>query len=157
MGPEDKFKAFFRVMHRFSRLAASSFPTGDLTRGEFFCMSAVCGAGREMPERGGIYVWELARRTHVHPPAVSRTLRDLEARGYIERSVDREDRRNVKVQPTEEGLAAWERAEESSREFLQRVLERVGETDMERLVTLCARLCDIVEEEQSKPEKGDMA
>ncbi|SBW08294.1 putative Transcriptional regulator, MarR family [uncultured Eubacteriales bacterium] len=157
MEPDDKFKAFFRVMDRFGKLAASSVPTGEMTKGEFFCMGAICGAGREEPEKGGIYVWELARRTRTLPPAVSRILRDLERRGYIERSVDREDRRNVKVRPTAEGLAIWERAEENAKVFLQRVLGEMGEADMEQLVTLCSWLCDIIEKEQSKPEKGDMA
>lgn len=157
MATHEEFKAFLRVMHRFGRVAAYAMPTGELTRGEFFCMGAVCGMGREIPGRDGIYVSELAHHTHTHPPAVSRILRDLEARGYIERSVDREDRRNVKVHPTAEGLAAWKRTEESSGEFLGRVLARMGMAEMEQLVTLCTRLCDVIEEEQGKPEKGDMA
>lgn len=150
MGPEEKMSAFIRTMGRFGRVAANSIPSKEMTKGEFLTMGAICNAGKEQPERGGIYVWELARRTHALPPAVSRTLRGLEERGYIERSVDREDRRNVKVLPTIGGLAAWDRAKQSSQEALRRVLERMGEEDMDQLVRLCDRLCDVIEEEQSK-------
>lgn len=147
---EQNAGPFLRVMHRFGRVSANSISTNELTKTEFFCLGAICNSGKENPEKGGIYVWELARRTHSLPPAVSRTLRELEERGYIERSVDREDRRNIKVLPTAEGLAVWGRVEEKTQEFVDRVLARMGQENMDQLVSLCDRLCDIIEEEQSK-------
>lgn len=150
MESEVKMGGFLRAMNRFARVSVSPISSTELTKGEFFCLGAICSEGRERPERGGLFVWELARRTHARPPAVSRTLRDLEARGYIERSVDREDRRNIKVRPTEEGLAVWARAEKSAHRFVERVLGRMGEENMEELVALCNQLCDIIEDEQAK-------
>lgn len=141
---------FLRVMHRFGRVSANSMFNNGLTKTEFFCLGAICNSGKENPEKGGIYVWELARRTHALPPAVSRTLRELEERGYIERSVDREDRRNIKVLPTAEGLAAWAEVEKKTQAFVDRVLDRMGQENMEQLVGLCDRLCDVIEEEQAK-------
>lgn len=150
MEQEKNMKPFLRVMHRFGRVCTNSISTNELTKAEFFCLGAICNAGKEQPERDGIYVWELAQRTHALPPAVSRTLRELEERGYIERSVDREDRRNIKVLPTQAGLAVWTKAEKVADDFGLRVLERMGRENMDQLISLCDRLCDIIEEEQGK-------
>ncbi len=150
MKSEHNMGPFLRVMNRFGRVTANSISPGELTKGEFFCLGAICNSGKENPEKGGIYVWELAQRTHVHPPAVSRTLRELESKGLIERTVDREDRRNIKVQPTQRGIAAWAKAEEGTQDFVRQVLARMGEEKMEQLVGLCDHLCDIIEEEQAK-------
>lgn len=147
MEPEQKMGAFLRVMHRFGRVSGTPISSTELTKAEFFCLGGICNAAQEHPEQGGIYVWELAQRMHVLPPAASRTLRELEMRGYIERSVDREDRRNIRVRPTEEGLAMWAKAEKRMQDVMQRVLDRMGQDNMDQLVTLCDRLCDIIEEE----------
>lgn len=149
--------AFMRVMHRLGRVSTAHISSDELNRGEFFCMGAICNTAKEHPEGGGIYVWELAQRMHVLPPAASRTLRELEEKGYIQRSVDREDRRNVRVAPTEAGLAIWTRAEQQAHIFGQRVLNRMGEENMAQLVSLCGRLCDIIEAESDETRKGDMA
>lgn len=149
---------FARVMHRFHRVMAGSIPPCGLSRGGFFCLGAICNPGREKPEGEGLYVWELAARTHVHPPAVSRTLRELESQGLIERSVDREDRRNIRVRPTAEGMALWTEADRQMHDSIRRVKERMGAENMAQLLTLCTRLCDIMEEEQGKlREEGDKA
>ena len=47
---------------------------------------------------GKITSSELAAKTKTLPPAVSRTLRGLEEKGYVERTVDKKDRRKwIKV------------------------------------------------------------
>lgn len=53
---------------------------------------------RSVGENGKITSSELAAKTRTLPPAVSRTLRGLEEKGYVERSVDKKDRRKwIKV------------------------------------------------------------
>ena len=47
--------------------------------------------------------------TRTLPPAVSRTLRGLEEKGYVERSADKKDRRNTYISLTEQG---WKKGEE---------------------------------------------
>ena len=149
---------FARIMHRFHRVMSGMPTPQGLNRGEFFCLGAICDFGQEEHRREGIYVWELAKRTHVHPPAVSRTLRDLEGRGLIERSVDRDDRRNIRVKATAEGMALWTEADREMDNTVRRVQERMGTEDIETLVCLATRLCDIVEDEQKKSrDKGDKA
>lgn len=56
-----------------------------------------------MGENGKITSSELAAKTKTLPPAVSRTLRGLEEKGYVERSVDKKDRRNTYISLTEKG------------------------------------------------------
>lgn len=154
----EEMDDFTRVMHRFRRATANAVPAVGLSRGAFFCLGGICAAERERPEQGGIFVWELAAHTHVHPPAVSRTLRELESRGLAERTVDRSDRRNIKVRPTAEGMALWAEAHEQLHRSIRRVRERMGAECMAQLVTLCDQMCDIMEEEQAKvKEEGDRA
>lgn len=152
MKPDMRMRPFLRVMHRFGRLGVNPV-AGEFTKGEFFCLGAIQGEMEEHPELGGVYVWKLARHMQVHPPAASRLLRELEERGFIERSIDPADRRNIKVRLTAEGQAAWARAEAGADEFIRRVLARMGRENMDRLVSLCDQLCDIIEEEQEAKER----
>lgn len=146
--------AFHRVMRRLGRINACAIPAGKLSRGAYFCLAAICHGVREHAEHEGVQVWKLAERTHVHPPAVSRTLRELEARGLIARTVDEADRRNVKVLPTEKGLAYWEHAEAEMEALLFRVQEKMGADNIAELVALCNRLCDIMEEDHSQHNRN---
>lgn len=50
---------------------------------------SVMGAILQMGENGKITSSELAAKTKTLPPAVSRTLRGLEEKGYVERTVDK--------------------------------------------------------------------
>lgn len=152
MRPDMRMRPFLRVMNRFGKLSINPIPS-EFTKGEFFCMGAIQNEMEEHPELGGVYVWKLARHMHVHPPAASRLLRDLEERGLIERGIDLTDRRNIKVKLTPSGTQAWERMEAGAEAFGQRVLSRMGKENMDQLVTLCDRLCDILEEEQNKNEQ----
>lgn len=145
---------FHRVMRRFGKVSTCSVPAGELSRGAFFCLAAICHGGLKHPGEQGVHVWELAKRTHVHPPAVSRTLRELEAKGLIERSIDPNDRRNVKVSPTSKGLEFFNHAEARAEAMLRRVQEKMGAENITQLVALCDRLCDILEEEHAQYDQS---
>lgn len=153
MKREKNMRPFLRVMNRFGKLHVNPLP-GEFTKGEFFCLGAIQNEMEEHPAQGGVYVWKLAEHMRVHPPAASRLLRELEERGLIERSIDTADRRNIKVRLTPAGEETWARAEQGIDAFSRRVISRMGEENMEQLIGLCERLCDVIEEEQHS-RKGD--
>lgn len=149
MPPDKRMKPFLRVMNRFGKLSVNPVP-GEFTKGEFWCLGSIYNEMEENPEQDGVHVWKLAQHMRVHPPAASRLLRELEERGLIARSIDPTDRRNIRVKLTPQGLESWKRVERDADEFIQRVLERMGRENMDQLVGLCDRLCDIIEDEQAK-------
>ena len=101
---KDAFEKLFRAVHQFKKLNVSDLIPG-LSSSEFSVMGAIL----QMGENGKITSSELAAKTKTLPPAVSRTLRGLEEKGYVERSVDKKDRRNTYISLTEKG---WKKGEE---------------------------------------------
>ncbi|GAA1944478.1 MarR family winged helix-turn-helix transcriptional regulator [Microbacterium aquimaris] len=71
---------------------------------------------------------------------VSRTVRDLESLGLIERSTDREDRRVSLLSPTEEGLRRLEAARDPQRNSLMRHLSTWDLQDIHTLTRLLRAL-----------------
>ncbi len=138
-----------RALHRFGRLNTGQVMEMEgLTQGEFFSLGMLRKHMEDHPE--GMYVWELARYMRVSPPGASRMLRGMERKGFIERSVDRSDRRNTYIIVTVQGHAAWERTAKRVEQFMDRVSGRMGGEDLRTLVDLWNRLSDIIEDEQAK-------
>ena len=78
-----------------------------INRTDFFVMCTIMDKG----ENGKITISELAcaERKCFHP-AISRTLKGLEERGYVERNINKNDRRNTYVELTAEGERLTEEA-----------------------------------------------
>lgn len=149
MNNKELQEDLIRALHRFGRLGTGQvIELEGLTQGEFFSLGMLREHLKDRPE--GMYVWELAQHMRVSPPGASRLLRGMERKGYIERSVDREDRRNTYIRITALGGAAWDRTAGRVERFLDRVTGRMGAEDLRTLITLWNRLSDIIEEEQAK-------
>lgn len=86
----------------------------------------------------------------VAAPAVSRTLRSLEEKNYVERMVCEGDRRNVYVRVTEEGKEVLNECNRILSELLKSVTEKMGEEDMNRLIGYLNKLEQIAELEIEK-------
>ena len=92
------YEELFRSMNQFRKLKFSEmFP--ELCKTDFFVLCTIMDKG----ENGQITISELAARAKMLPPAISRTLKGLEERGYVERNVNKNDRRNTYVELTETG------------------------------------------------------
>lgn len=140
-----------QTMHRFQKINYHALAVaGGVTRGEFFALNMIHGFCQSNPERRGVYVSELAAQLRVSSPAVSRMLRALEQRGLLERSVEKDDRRNTYVVLTEMGETVREKEEQHMLHFCQRVLERLGEGETEHMIALWNRLADVMTEEIAK-------
>ena len=75
---KDAFEKLFRAVHQFKKLNVSDLIPG-LSSSEFSVMGAIL----QMGENGKITSSELAAKTKTLPPAVSRTLRGLEEKGFV--------------------------------------------------------------------------
>ena len=139
---KDAFEKLFRAVHQFKKLNVSDLVPG-LSSSEFSVMGAIL----QMGENGKITSSELAAKTKTLPPAVSRTLRGLEEKGYVERSVDKKDRRNTYISLTEKGWKKGEEVRDRMQDFGCSVMSQLKEEDIDQLVAYLDRIYEIAEKE----------
>ena len=150
------YEELFRSMNQFRKLKfAEMFPM--ISRTDFFVMCTIMDKG----ENGQITISELASRAKMLPSAISRTLKGLEERGYVERNVNKNDRRNTYVELTDAGKMVIEEARKTMAEFGKSVMAQVDEEDMKRLISYLDNIYRIAEKEietrkwQDRKEKED--
>lgn len=80
---------------------------------------------------GRLTVGQIAEIEHVKPPSVSKIVGALEQTGYIERSIDPDDRRCNPLRPTAAGLAYADEVRAAGRTWLTSRLDELDRTDVE--------------------------
>ena len=130
------YEELFRAMNQFRKLKfAEMFPM--INRTDFFVMCTIMDKG----ENGKITISELASRAN------SRTLKGLEERGYVERNINKNDRRNTYVELTAEGERLTEEARQIMADFGKSVMSQVDEADMKHLISYLDNIYHIAEKE----------
>lgn len=92
-------------------------------------------------------ITDIADNLHVSSPAVSRTITALENRGYVERYIDKLNRRCTGVRLTPLGEQVYEQECRQLHNFTSNVLDRMGEEKMRELISLSNELIVTVSEE----------
>lgn len=93
-----------------------------------------------MKDNSMIRMTDLAELVGTTPPTVTKLIKDLEARGLVDRTADEQDGRVGIVGLTERGRQVAEALGLARIEALQRVLVDWSEEDLERLTVLFGRL-----------------
>ena len=139
---DELYGEFFRAMHQFHKLnVASILP--DISQSEFAAMNVIMDKG----EDGKITISELACKSKVHSSAISRTLHGLEEKGYVERSIDKNDRRNICVELTEEGKRVTTEARQIMCDYVKAVVEHLENRELERLIAYMNKIYSVAEKE----------
>lgn len=94
---------------------------------------------RRIVSEGPIRVTDLAREVGVEPSTVSRHLQAIEARGWVRRLADAEDRRAALFEATRAGKEVVVRMERERRRVLAAVLEGWDQADRDALLDLTER------------------
>lgn len=121
------FQQFRRVMKgppSFSDLKGSEM-------GLLFQIKNACSGEQE-----GMKVSELSNRMHVTSPSITQLVTALEERGLVMRTMDREDRRSVKVSLTEKGDQITKKAEEHLTAMLAGLVDHLGPEKSEKLAEI---------------------
>lgn len=147
---EQIFKAMFRL-----RRFQMGNVLKDISMGEYKVLEILSKCPECRKGEKNIFVSEVASAMKVSPPAVSRTLKTMEAKNYIGRSVDSKDRRNTVVFITEKGIAKREECRKIMLSLMGRVIDRMKPENMQHMVDLFNQMLDIMEDELKKTEKGD--
>ena len=138
----DKFEELFKAMHQFHKLRLGDIMP-DISGADFWTMRNIMDKG----EDGKITISELAKKTRVLPSAISRTLKRLEEKGYVERTVNKNDRRNTYVEITDRGREVAQEVREIMRDYGEAVLSKFDEEELSMLISYLNNIYDIAKKE----------
>lgn len=149
MGKEEEmesiYRQFFTTMFQFHKLRISEL-LPDMTKVDFMTLMEIshlsCGE-----EKKKVTTSVLAEKMQVKPSAVSRTMKGLEEKGLIERSVNRADRRNTYVELTEQGKRVIKECKSDLDEVMLTVFAKMGPEDIRRLIGYLDEIYLITKEE----------
>ena len=126
MSYSQKFAAIIARMHK---LKFGNMLTG-VSEIEFKTMSAIS----RISKSGDVKVSDIARYLELSAPAVSRTMKSLEEKEYIERQTDKQDRRNTFVKLTTKGEEQQKARMKSFEEFSEAIFARLGDDKSNKLL-----------------------
>ena len=126
MSYSQKFAAIIARMHK---LKFGNMLTG-VSEIEFKTMSAIS----RISKSGDVKVSDIARYLELSAPAVSRTMKSLEEKEYIERHTDKQDRRNTFVKLTKKGEEQQKAWMKSFEEFSEAIFARLGDEKSNQLL-----------------------
>ena len=141
--------SFQGLCHFIGRLSKAS-KTGMRTalRGcpkcHFAWLEALLHAIRSCGQDEAISVSDLAREVHQPLPAISRSLRQLEADGLVERFSDPADRRKTLVRITPKGYDACQQCEDALSDYFSCVMARLEPEQLAQLNALRGALMDAI-------------
>ncbi|MCM3273029.1 MarR family winged helix-turn-helix transcriptional regulator [Paenibacillus elgii] len=101
-------------------------------------------------EHGRLNTGEIADKMGITPSAVSQFLGKLEKTGYIKRSINPSNRREIIVELDQRGTEYMARNEQIERSIIERYYSKLGMDDILTLRNIVLKLRAIVEEEQAK-------
>ena len=143
--PPEVCSGILMSMDRLSRIKSDGVIIG-MTPSEF---SVLCCTEQYPRKNNGTAasVAEIAARMGVSVPAVSRTLRSLQERSLIERRVDEDDRRSVRVTITEEGREQLRDNMTRVVAALNRILSVFTEDEMRTIAELYSKFASTTEKQ----------
>ena len=139
----------WEALHMFRKLNIGSI-LPRLNKGEFVLMNGIYHVQKKIGSEHGVKMSDLAKYTHALPPAVSRSIKALEKKGYVRRFVDQNDRRNTLVEITESGQEVLQESNAIMDEFIHRVFEKTDKEEMARLVSYIYQQYELAKEELEK-------
>ncbi|MET8753594.1 MarR family winged helix-turn-helix transcriptional regulator [Streptomyces sp. NPDC059104] len=98
-----------------------------------------------LAEKPGISAAALSRLCGVTPPTMNTVLKNLQERGFIERTPHEWHRNVLETRLTEEGRAVMERADEGAVRVERALAAALSAEDRERLVELLGRCAEVLD------------
>ena len=95
---------------------------------------------RTPPESPGIKVSEISSALSVANPTITQLINALETNGYVERTMDQEDRRVVRVKLTGKGETTVDKATGAFFESFNGLVDYLGEEESNRFAEVLAKV-----------------
>ncbi len=113
----------------------------DMSKSEFIIMKVIYCIKEVSGEK--VPVADIVDKMQVSAQAISKSLKSLEKKGYIERFSNRDDRRRMEVLVTNKGKQTYSKLIERTDEVLSEVLDKFGKDDLETYIYLTRRLTQL--------------
>lgn len=126
-----------KCLSEFRRLHKHKSPISDLTHSE--TMVLFCIKNYVETHEIGIKTSELSNILNVASPTITQQVNSLERRGFVERNVDKEDRRAVRIKVTEKGEEVFKKASEEFEASINGLVEYLGSDQSEQLANLLSK------------------
>lgn len=139
---DDLYEDLFRAMNQFHKLKFSDMMQ-NMSKADFIVMNVIMNKGKD----DKMTISELAAIARMLPSAISRTLKGLEEKGYVERTINKQDRRNTYVELTEEGKKQTREVRQAMRDFGKTVMAKLDEQEMNQLILYLNNIYSIAEKE----------
>ncbi|MGN1341013.1 MAG: MarR family winged helix-turn-helix transcriptional regulator [Oscillospiraceae bacterium] len=151
--PADVLDQMAKGMNIMSRLNPANVVKG-ITASEFGVM---CCVSDHPKKHGGkpVTVAEIAQNMCISVPAVSRTLRSLQEKGFIRREVDENDRRSIRVTMTAPGEATLEENLCCMTTVLNRIMSAFTPEEIRSIAELYSKFAKVMEQNIDRQE-GDL-
>lgn len=102
--------------------------------------------------KGGVYVSDILGRVHISKPALSQILNALERKKLIKRKLSESDHRKVEVRVTKKGESELAASLEPMNEYLNEIINRMGEENVEEMINLINNFVDISDDIGTREE-----
>ncbi|MDR1028571.1 MAG: MarR family winged helix-turn-helix transcriptional regulator [Clostridiales Family XIII bacterium] len=119
------------------------------SKGEMHLLNHLC----EHPERA--MPGCLSEQMGISSARIAMILNSLEAKGLIERSIDRADRRKILVTVTDDGAQLIREKRIMMQKAFGHVLQEMGESDTREFIRLVTRFLDIMQQMHGAPPHMD--
>ena len=139
---DDLYEDLFRAMNQFHKLKFSDMMQ-NMSKADFIVMNVIMNKGKD----DKMTISELAAIARMLPSAISRTLKGLEEKGYVERTINKQDRRNTYVELTEEGKKQTREVRQVMRDFGKTVMAKLDEHEVNELILYLNNIYSIAEKE----------
>ena len=147
---ENLTEALLRMNQRFHQVYHHR-AVKRLSRMEFILLKLL----EHAQEKEKLYtVSTLARKLEVSNPAISRKLKEMTEKGYVERQDDPKDRRTTYVRLAPAGQAILQAEFEQTKHFTRAALERLSEQEVADFIRIGNLLADAMQS-VSQEEKGE--
>ena len=123
------FRGLCRYIHRLSKASKAGMKAAlaDCPKRHFPMLEGLLGCIRLHGQDGAVYISDLVQELHQPLPAISRTVRQMEQDGLVERFADPADRRRTLLRCTEKAQPIIVRGRALQEEFGQKLLENTTE------------------------------
>lgn len=142
--PENKM---FEMTRKFKQLNIAE-KLGLIPQSEMIVLQTVIG----LSENGekSCRVSDIARKLMVSPPAISRTIKKLREKQYVECIINEADRRNTYIAVTETGTKALISDMKKMNAFTKNVMSHLSEEEIEKFQDIYNKIYEGIKEELEK-------
>lgn len=158
----DKKKLTSELLHaafQFKKLMSAGFGMdtaankSDINISELIFMKEISENSTDSVNNVGLS--DICRLLSISKPAVSQMLRSLEKKGYINRDIDKNNRRNLIVTLTHEGRGVLaERYAEHIDKF-ESIIAHLGEDDVKQMIVIINRMAELTNMLNKESEKSE--